>query len=554
MVGIPYQLFGGHNDWGLLGSIPIRFLMLRSPIALLTLLAIGILCCGGTPVSAQNTPKIVAAPPRTPASEPPPSKLRELWVLPQKGLSPAEAVLAQTLQGLVNKKKARVWLRSDSILAIVEEQLKREGVQFHEMSSPWELLKDFRSQVKGAIVYRLNTPSINVATSLCGPMKAVAIDESLLPLADAAGLKVLADVRAMDDQAGWDKYHALFARGVMIEQATTRSGFLRDLPVALNAFTMYNNNSAFRTYVARELGPQTIAYGWGPDEYGWVRDLSRANATAVAADWCSDLSALRLLPAGKLQRPKVERMKAEPGVRYIAFVMSDGDNIQWLSKDFVGNSRFWASPLRGKFPISWEMSPILAKMGPRVLQYIYATATQSDDFIAGPGAPGYTFLHSQTDRLALAKQAAPYLRDSDLPIVSVLNENAGSLAETIPLLDQSAVSSVIYKDYSPYNRRKGDIVWHRGKPCLSYKFMLWSKLMEPDGLVRGIEQMPTDPLNNEASYALVNMHAWSWGDQGGPLVKAQETIDKLPPNTRVVTATQIMQMLSDNFSARHAKD
>ncbi|BCM89307.1 hypothetical protein IAD21_01152 [Abditibacteriota bacterium] len=503
---------------------------------------------------SQSAPQFIAAPPRAPSSEPPPSKLRELWVLTHEGLSPADAVLAQTIQGLANKKKPRAWLRSGSMHAIVEAQLKREGVPFHEAANVWELLKAFHSQVKGAVVYQLGTPSLNVATSLCGPLKAVAIDESLLPQAQAAGLKVLVDVRGKDDKWAWENYHSRFAPGTLIEQSPKMPAYLRDLPVALNAFTMYGDDSNFRINVTKALGPQAIAYGWGNDEYNWVRDLSSANATAGAADWSLNLSALRLLPAGKLKRPQTQPLKAEPGVRYIAFVMSDGDNIQWLCKDFIDNHRYWASPLRGKFPITWEMSPLLAKMGPRVLQYIYATATPNDDFIAGPGAPGYTFPHPQTDRVALAQQSAPYLRDSDLPIVSVLNENAGNLAETIPLLDQPIVSSVIYKDYSPYNGRHGAIMWHRGKPCLSYKFMLWVNLMEPNDVAREVAQMPTDPLNNEASYALVNLHAWSWGDQGGPLVKVQETIDKLPPNTRVVTATQLMQMLTENFAARHAKD
>src|SRR5207247_10967335 len=100
-------------------------------------------------------------------------------------LTPAEQVLAQTLQGLVGRKKPRIWVRTGSMSAVVEEQLRREGVQLREAASVWELLRPFRRSVRGAIVYRLGTPSLNVATSLCGVMDGVAVDQSLLERARA---------------------------------------------------------------------------------------------------------------------------------------------------------------------------------------------------------------------------------------------------------------------------------------------------------------------------------------------------------------------------------
>jgi hypothetical protein len=244
-------------------------------------------------------------------------------------------------------------------------------------------------------------------------------------------------------------------------------------------------------------------------------------------------------------------MSAEPNARYMAFVMSDGDNLQWLTNSFVDNASFWASPLRGTLPMTWEVSPLLSRVAPRVLQYLYATATPQDAFIAGAGAPGYTYLHQQPNRAALAKQSAPYLRDSDLPIVSTLNDNAGRMEETAEMLDLPGVSGVIYKDYAPYNRSAGKIFWRNGKPCVSYKFVLWEKLMEPEQLAEQVRAMPTAPLADECSYALVNVHAWSYGKAGGPMEAVRRAIAMLPPNTRVVTADQIMQMLSDNFGARH---
>jgi putative glycoside hydrolase with GxGYxYP motif/GxGYxY motif-containing protein len=486
------------------------------------------------------------------AGDPPPSGLRELWVLPHDRMSPAEQLLAQTLQGLLGRKQPRIWLRSSSMYAVIEDQLRRDGVELHEAASIWEILPRFRSEIKGMVVCRLGTPSINAATSLCGIMDGVAVDESLLERARAQGLKLLVDARAMDERQVFERYRRRFARGVLVEQSVRKPGHLRDFAVARRAFTYATTDPGFRTEVAHAFGPQAVVYGWGDDEYRWVSGISRANASGGPADWCLNLSALQALPAGPLQRRHRPVLATEDGMRTVAFVMSDGDNLQWLCGNFVCNPSYWASPLRGQFPMTWELSPLLAAVGPRVLQHLYATAKETDGFVAGAGAPGYSFPHLQPDPAALARQAAPLLRRADLSVVSVLNANEGRLSETAPILDLPGVQGVLYKDYSPYNRHQGQIFWRRGKPCVSYRFVLWERLMEPEELAREVAKMPAAPRADEASYALVNVHAWSFRDRGGPLEAVRRTIALLPPHTRVVTADQLIALVRANFGMRHA--
>jgi hypothetical protein len=496
----------------------------------------------------------VSAP--THAHDPPPSGLRELWVLSPSEMSPAEQVLAQSLQGVVGRKRPRIWLRSGGMYAVIEEQLRREGVALRPTGSVWELVKRFREAVKGAVVYRLGTSSLNVATSLCGVMDGVAVDESLRERAEGEGLKVLIDARGMDERQALARYRRRFARGVVVEQSVDKPGHLRDFAVARRAFTYATTDPAFRTEVAQAFGPQAIVYGWGDDEHRWVTALSRANATGAPADWCLNLSALPALPAGRLRRPSRPVLAAEEGARYVAFVMSDGDNLQWLCGNFVDHRSYWGSPLRGQFPMTWEVSPLLAEVGPRVLQYLYATAAPTDGFVTGPGVPGYTFLHHQPDPRALARQAAPRLRQSDLSVVSVLNANDGSLRETIPLLEQPEVQGILYKAYSPYHRLRGETFWHRGKPCLSYRFVLWEDLMGPEEVARAVAKIPPlalrYPHTDEGSYAIINVHAWSFRRSGGPMEAVRRTIELLPAGTRVVTADQLIDLMRRSFGARHA--
>ena len=135
--------------------------------------------------------------------------------------------------------------------------------------------------------------------------------------------------------------------------------------------------------------------------------------------------------------------------------------------------------------MTWEVSALLGDVAPRVLQYLYANAKPDDAFVAGAGMPGYTYPHFQPDPKGVALQSELLLQKADLPFISVLNANEGTLAETDPLLALPEVRGILYKDYAPYNRSNGALHWSQGKPCLSYKFLLWENIMGPEELARG---------------------------------------------------------------------
>ena len=62
------------------------------------------------------------------------------------------------------------------------------------------------------------------------------------------------------------------------------------------------------------------------------------------------------------------------------------------------------------------------------------------------------------------------------------------MEETRALLEQPEVDGVLYKDYAPYNKQKGAIYWHAGKPCVSYRFLLWEPRPDrsPEGVARAV--------------------------------------------------------------------
>ncbi len=71
---------------------------------------------------------------------------------------------------------------------------------------------------------------------------------------------------------------------------------------------------------------------------------------------------------------------------FIIFYVGDYDASSWLSQT---TPTLWDSPDRGKVPLMWCISPILAKRVPMAMHYRWETATASDYFAAADNGAGY---------------------------------------------------------------------------------------------------------------------------------------------------------------------
>jgi hypothetical protein len=100
------------------------------------------------------------------------------------------------------------------------------------------------------------------------------------------------------------------------------------------------------------------------------------------------------IPGDPIKRFKnhAERPKTVDGVDnniYITFVMSDGDSLNHLMRNAHGGQ--WLFDQRGEIPFGWEIQSLLADMGPGILDYFQATATDNDHFVASASGIGYVF-------------------------------------------------------------------------------------------------------------------------------------------------------------------
>lgn len=487
---------------------------------------------------------------------------RELRVVDPQGLDGPERVLLASIQGVLNRTGAVVWVQGPGMNARILDDLRGEGWVLREASGPWSLLREYRQAFAGLIIGQVGTESLNGATTLAGLTNAVVADPSLVDRLVAEGWPVLADARSRSTATLWAETRARVTRGVMVHQEPTKTLHLRDLAISLGAWTVYTETASERIHQVQALGPHTRVFGWGRDELEFVGEVSRGGGAVIPADWSLNLSALRHLPAALPVPPRPGKPRArQAGERVVAFVVTDGDNLQWVGGRFVDDPGFWASPLRGRFAVTWEMPPEARIVAPRVLERILRSATPLDDFIAGPSGYGYQFPGLLPDRQSAAAETARSVARVHWPLVTLLNAGDGPDPSDV-WLDRPEIQGVLYKDYAPYNRGRGAVRWHRGKPRVAYRFLLWEFRNPsggfrpeslPEGVARNIGSLPAGADAGADAFALVNVHAWSFRESGGPMGAIGRTVAGLPPGVRVVTASEFFELMAAEAPSRDGK-
>jgi hypothetical protein len=141
--------------------------------------------------------------------------------------------------------------------------------------------------------------------------------------------------------------------------------------------------------------------GWASSEIDFVALASKYDIYVHASDYALNLAVLTQFEFDNAQLPfqqkQMSAVPTQPQTHTVCFLMTDGDNLQWLLNDFTINPSWWASPSRGKLPLGWTLSPALSELAPTVMQMLYRgavneSATQSDYFVAAPSGVGYAYV------------------------------------------------------------------------------------------------------------------------------------------------------------------
>lgn len=491
------------------------------------------------------------APPRLPGSPYPFSAVPDRLYLTSENYTASEKIALQTLMGVIAQVKPEILRDTYGHRTLVENAgITTDDTYYNNFAG---LLAHFAGRLTGYILCNQKDRSTNVAISLAGVMNAVAIPADIEQTAINAGLTRLLDVRGRDETWALTNYGTLFSKNIASYQqsADDRVFFLGDYSTYTKAFQFWDDSptGTLANNVYGRMNKSAVFFGWGPAEYETVEQLSLRSMMIIPSDWAPNMSALSNIPAKKnsfRQKAPVKPFEVVPNVHTVCFVISDGDNVQWLlgSHDNINN---WNDPDRARVNLGWTISPSLSELAPVVYEkYVDNCLTTPEGrnvLIAGPSGKAYYLpgRYADADLESESILLNRFMKKADLRIVNIIDAD-NSDNDPSAYLKQDNIDALFYYSYGAnYTGRNGQIDWYGNKPSIGGRYTLWGTLSSPQSLATQLNQASTD-IYSQDGYSLIPVHVWSRS-----VNDVLDCISRLNPNVRVVAPDEFVWLIRKNL-------
>lgn len=425
------------------------------------------------------------------------------------------------------------------------------------------LVEHYKDQLSGYILCASDSSSDsgNVAISLAGLLNAIVVTPENQKICDDLGLTCLLD--ATDKNDDWlrsSEYWAQLNQKIAFEQPLSMAPKLVDYAVMSKSyFSFYNgHNSAEHRQKYSFLQDNGIVFGYNNTlgEYDTVASFSAENLQMIPSDHAYNLSTLSGFKTAVLeQKTKDISDETSKKVHTVCIILSDGDNVQWLTNDFSTSDKWWANSYRGKFDMGWGLPPTALDLTAPMTAYLYDKMTERDEFVMQLSGLGYTFPSkwSKSARDDMAEKLAEYMVRSDLHYAEILDDNGLNKSVMSSFTKQDGIDGLFYIDYSNYAGKNGQILWSDGKPVVAARYRLWANT--GDGSISAISgkvnRASTNPKDADA-YSFIIVHAWSGLNgnnlvEGGNTMKAvTELVKAFDKDVEVVTPSEFMNRIIEN--------
>jgi PA14 domain. len=473
------------------------------------------------------------------------SSVPDKLYLTSENYSYSQKIAVQSLQGILAKTKPEILRDTHGHRAVVGKYIPIDVTYYTNFQG---LLAKYANRLAGYILCDAKQSSTNVAFSLGGIMNAVAIPADIEQQAITAGLTKLLDVRGKNEAWALANYGTQFSKTIASYQNVSddRGLFLGDFSTFAGAFQFWDDSSTgtLATSVYNRMSTGATFFGWGAGEYATVEQLSKKSMLIHPSDFSPNLSTLCNVPvAMPKQKDPVTPYKVVPNVHTVCFVMSDGDNIQWLS-GASDDPYIWANPNRSRLNLGWTISPAFVELAPAMYRkYVENALTTSECrnvLVAAPSGVGYHFPGISPDLANQCDLLNKFMKKADLGIVNIIDVDLGAHNPT-QYLRQSNIDALFYYTYGAnYTGMNGKISWYKDKPSIGGRYTLWGTLSAPDALAAKLNAASTN-INTEAGYSLIPVHVWSRN-----VNDVLECIKLLGPNVRVVAPDEFVWLIRKN--------
>jgi len=345
-----------------------------------------------------------------------------------EGISQGFRLAAVSLQGLVNRDTARIYLRERNSSWLLDFY-KQQGIVKSEIAydNIYLLLKKFKTYFKGAVVIDPSRSyTVNLASNIAGVEDRVIISPDMLylfkrHLGSTIDIKDLRTYNFTDQLAAYTWYE----QNILPLQPKTvlsvaKDFFMHDvyrdyliqfkiptfwLPGPKDADYSLTYENKIKSLLST-TPPNIPVLGFWPavdasgnnigyEEYAGVKLAGYYGKFSLVNTWVGNYSFHSALknPPETYKQVKVRSKKFrdyDPTKKYVALIMIEsGDSPAYLQYGI--NQRQWSDPYRGQVPISYGITPSIRFLLPGLAKYLYETATENDFFFCSISGAGYCY-------------------------------------------------------------------------------------------------------------------------------------------------------------------
>jgi hypothetical protein len=444
---------------------------------------------------------------------------------------------------------------------------------FRQLTTLEQALQTFKESVRSYVVWdREVRTSLIVAFTIAGLEKAVVVDESLIPLMTANGLRESEDLRgkftgwsdARIYQWAYDRYGDRCSRDFVIwlggEHGRVMKPGVADWGMMNHAF--FNDLSTkpadkeeydLADRILGRMNPLAMVMGW----HSYKKDLERNYVSLVSSHGLRveglhtlpNLSFSHHIPAtpGFVYR---NHHNIEPGKTYAP---QNKVYVSCIQTDGLGLGA-WHEPGRGEIPYAWEVIMNYSWLAPAMMEYFYSTATPNDYFIGALSGPGYIYPKAVPKNklpglIAKAREMTDLL---DLRVFEIMDYSEGATTEGNTELTEEVVDAY-------YTGMPGAIGFVNGyapaftftvrdkRPLISYDYYLSPTRTEEEA-VADLRELAA--VNARKPYFLL-AHVREYSN----VKRVKSIIDKLGPEFELVPLDVFMKMAGEapTFQERFLK-
>lgn len=506
----------------------------------------------------------------------------EIYVIDRSCMNAGEQIMISSLQGITAQTAPKVFITDETQAIYLNDFLHANpDTTTTVFEDPWEIARLCAKDTKGALLFEYDdtgekpNPTANMGATVAGIEQWWMVPAGQKDKAAAMGCEIKLDLTERDEDGNYiHTYESIFAQykdqlnnEFILHQPEQAAG-ARDYAIAAKAFCMFVREDdaegiAFRETVFQWARKDSPALGWTSHEALFVERASKYGLCVIPFDHATNISFLAGIEqsAEYTQKNTPEAIKANPDQHYVAIVLSDGDNVQWVSNSFLHQTSHFAQRLQTNtaFKMSYTLPPMLPRFAGTALRSIYEAADQNDHFVAGVSGAGYMF-PSQFPRSSLnnfAYLSSHLMGAADMNIVCILDDIQGSRTRWInrqfgPALKyyaaQENIRGGLLQIGDKYAGLGGKIIWSDGKPFISAGKSFWFSNEEntyPDdawiqSFAEELNALPAD-ITSEKGYTYLNIHPWSIRFED-----LNQLVSLLDDHIELVTAEELIMLVAEH--------